>query len=245
MNAIKRNIPNIITLANLMCGLLAIFSAIQGNIAIASLWIFAGAFFDFFDGLAARLLNVSGEFGKQLDSMADMVTFGVAPGMILFQLIDSTIFNTFEILNNSLNQSDISQPDFFPSLIAFLIPLFSAIRLAKFNIDTRQTTSFIGLPTPVAAIFIASFPMIGKEYGIWLSTELLIGVTVILSLLLVAEIPLFSLKISQEESLFSRLNIFRIILILSAVLLLFVFQFAAIPFIVILYLILSLLNNIL
>ena len=238
MNAIKRNIPNIITLANLMCGLLAIFSAIQGNIAIASLWIFAGAFFDFFDGLAARLLNVSGEFGKQLDSMADMVTFGVAPGMILFKLI----FNSIE---NSFPQYEISQPDFFPSFIAFLIPLFSAIRLAKFNIDTRQTTSFIGLPTPAAAIFIASFPMIGEEYGIWLSTELLIGSTVILSLLLVSEIPLFSLKISQGESLNSRLNIFRILLILSAVILLFVFQFAAIPFIVILYLILSLLNNIL
>jgi len=239
MNAIKRNIPNIITLANLTCGLIAIITAGQGNIEIASLYIFAGAFFDFFDGLAARLLKVSGEFGKQLDSMADMVTFGVAPGMILFQLIYISIVNTF-------HQPDFIQTDFNPSLIAFLIPIFSAIRLAKFNIDTRQTTSFIGLPTPALAIVIAAIPLINFDLlPIFIDLRFLIVLSVILPLLLVVNIPLFSLKISQGESINSRLNTFRIILILAAVILLFVFQFAAIPFIVILYLILSLLNNIL
>ena len=138
MNAIKRNIPNIITLANLTCGLLSIIFAFQGNLKMASLCIFAGAFFDFFDGLAARLLNVGGEIGKQLDSMADMVTFGVAPGFILFHfmyyLSNSTIFR-YSIETDGL---------FFPASIALLIPILSAYRLANFNIDTRQTNSFIG-----------------------------------------------------------------------------------------------------
>ena len=98
MNAIKRNIPNIITLTNLFCGLCAIIFAFQGNLPLASFCIFAGAFFDFFDGLAARLLKVNGELGKQLDSMADMVTFGVAPGMILFQLIYFHCFSICDFL---------------------------------------------------------------------------------------------------------------------------------------------------
>jgi CDP-diacylglycerol--serine O-phosphatidyltransferase len=120
------------------------------------------------------------------------------------------------------------------------------VRLANFNIDTRQTTSFIGLPTPALAIVIAAIPLIDFDLlPMFIDLRFLIAISVILPLLLVAEIPLFSLKISQGESLVSRLNIFRTLLILSAVILLFVFQFAAIPFIVILYLILSLLNNIL
>ncbi len=212
--------------------------AFEGNLVLSATFIFYGAFFDFFDGLLARILKVGSEFGKQLDSLADMVTFGVAPGMILFQLIYNSIVNSF-------SQSDITQPNFFPSIIAFLIPIFSAIRLAKFNTDTRQTTAFIGLPTPAAAVFIASLPMIRESYSLSFSSELLIGATIVLSLLLVAKIPLFSFKFSKAESITSRLNIFRIILIIVALILLFIFQFAAIPFIVILYLILSILNNIL
>jgi len=239
MDAIKRNIPNIITLANLFCGLCAIIFAFQGNLPIASFCIFSGAFFDFFDGLAARLLNVSGELGKQLDSMADMVTFGVAPGMILFQLIyySQTI---------SFFQSDIKDPNLFPAILAFLLPIFSAIRLAKFNIDTKQTTSFIGLPTPASAIFMAAIPLINTDSSpLFVDLRFLILISIILPLLLITTIPLFSLKISKGERISSRLNIFRITLILASMILLFVFQFAAIPFIVILYLILSLLNNIL
>ena len=129
------------------------------------------------------------------------------------------------------------------ALIAFLIPIFSAIRLAKFNVDSSQTSSFIGLPTPAAAIFIASLPIIEANYGVKLSTELLIGTTVILSLLLVAEIPLFSLKISKGENLKSQLNIIRILFLISCVILLLVFHFVAIPFIVILYIFLSIINN--
>ena len=129
------------------------------------------------------------------------------------------------------------------ALIAFLIPIFSAIRLAKFNIDTRQISSFIGLPTPAAAIFIASLPIIGANYYTNFSLELLIVSTVILSILLVAELPLFSLKISKGETLKNQLNIIRIAFLISSVILLFILKFAAIPFIVILYIFLSIINN--
>ncbi len=240
MNAIKRNIPNIITLANLTCGLFSIIFAFQGDLKMASLCIFSGAFFDFFDGLAARLLNVSGELGKQLDSMADMVTFGVAPGFILFHFM--FYLNNTVIFKHSMEGGVW----FYPASLALLIPIFSAYRLANFNIDTRQTTSFIGLPTPALAIFIAAIPHINFDtFPMFADLQLLTIIAIIMPILLVVEMPLFSLKFSKSESFNSRLNIFRIALILSALILFFVFQFAAIPFIVILYLILSLLNNIL
>ncbi len=239
MNAIKRNIPNIITLANLTCGLFSIIYAFQGDLKVASFCIFLGAFFDFFDGLAARLLKVSGELGKQLDSMADMVTFGVAPGFILYHWM-------FDLNHPYLLEKSQLYGFFFPELFALLIPILSAYRLANFNIDTRQTTSFIGLPTPALAIFIAAIPFIEIDlFPFFYDLTFLSIIAIIMPILLVIEMPLFSLKISKEESISSRLNIFRIILILSAVILFFVFQFAAIPFIVILYLILSLINNIL
>ena len=233
MNTIKRNIPNIITLANLTCGLFAIIFAFGengGGLKIASFCIFLGAFLDFFDGLAARLLKVNCELGKQLDSMADMVTFGVAPGFILFHLMGGNI------VYGQLNIASL----------ALLIPILSAYRLANFNVDTKQTSSFIGLPTPVLAAFIAAIPLINTDlFPLFVDLQFLVSLSIILPLLLVAKIPLFSLKISNGERISSRLNIFRITLILASVILLFVFQFAAIPFIVILYLILSLLNNIL
>jgi CDP-diacylglycerol--serine O-phosphatidyltransferase len=232
MERIKKNIPNLITLGNLTCGLLSILFAFEGNLALAGALIFYGALLDFFDGFAARLLKVNSEIGKQLDSMADMVTFGVAPGILMYQLIAMT----------NENQLGISH-ELTISLIAFLIPIFSAIRLAKFNIDTRQISSFIGLPTPAAAIFIASLPIIGANYYTNFSLELLIVSTVILSILLVAELPLFSLKISKGETLKNQLNIIRIAFLISSVILLFILKFAAIPFIVILYIFLSIINN--
>jgi CDP-diacylglycerol--serine O-phosphatidyltransferase len=240
MNAITRNIPNIITLANLTCGLFAIIFAFQGNLTTASLCIFLGAFFDFLDGLTARLLKVNGELGKQLDSMADMVTFGVAPGFILFHFM-------YYLNNNIIFRYSIENELFTsPALLALLIPILSAYRLANFNIDTRQNNSFIGLPTPALAVFIAAIPHINPEqFPMFFDIQLLTIIAVIMPILLVIEMPLFSLKFSKAESIISRLNIFRILLILSAVILFFVFQFAAIPFIVILYLILSLLNNLL
>jgi len=236
MNSIKRNIPNLLTLGNLFCGLVAIVFSFENNLHVAGAFIFFGAIFDFFDGLSARLLKVSSEIGKQLDSIADMVTFGVAPGMIMFQMI-------YHSKTGDFYQSDITDEFLLISLVGFLIPIFSAIRLAKFNIDTKQTSSFIGLPTPAAAIFIASLPIIETNYGIWLSTELLIVSTIILSLLLVANLPLFSLKIKKGENWKNKENIIRIIFLISCLILLFIFEYAAIPFIVILYIFLSIINN--
>jgi len=240
MNALKRNLPNLITLASLSFGFFSVIFAFQGNLEIASMCIFAGAFFDFFDGLVARLLKVSSELGKQLDSFADLVTFGIAPGIILFQLL-------YLNFSEGCFELGLKESIFCPAFIALLIPAFSAIRLAKFNIDSKQETSFIGLPTPAVGIFIAALPLIEKYQALPMFTDLqfLILISIVLPLLLVVNIPLFSLKFNKEENIKSRVNVFRIILIISAVNLLFFFWFAAIPIIVILYLILSLLNNIL
>ena len=235
MNAIKRNIPNLITLSNLVFGILAIIMAFKGNLIYSGFLIFAGSFLDFFDGFTARLLNVNSEIGKQLDSFADMITFGLAPGIIMYHLILLQPFNHLYYFES-----------FFEiSYIAFLIPIFSSIRLAKFNINTKQTSSFFGLPTPASAIFIASLPIIINNYKTEFSIELLIGITITLSLLLVSELPLFSLKIKSDEQLKSTKNIIRLLFLVKSIILLFIFHIAAIPFIVILYIFLSILNNLL
>ena len=132
MNIIKRNIPNLITLANLTCGLFSIIFAFQGLLTTASLCIFLGAFLDFFDGLTARILKINGEFGKQLDSMADIITFGVAPGFIFFHFI--FYLNNDMIFRHSMQNKIL----YLPASLALLIPIFAAYRLANFNIDSRQ-----------------------------------------------------------------------------------------------------------
>lgn len=235
MNAIRRNIPNLITLSNLVCGILSIIMAFNGKLIYSGLFIFGGSFLDFFDGFLARLLNVNSEIGKQLDSLADMITFGLAPGIIMYHLI----------LSYPLNHLSNFEVFFEISYIAFLLPIFSSIRLAKFNIDIRQTSSFIGLPTPAVAIFIASLPIIINQYNTEFSLELLLAITVILSILLVAELPLFSIKIKSQEQLKSTKNIIRLLFLIKSIILLFIFHIAAIPFIVILYIFLSILNNLL
>lgn len=239
MNAIKKNIPDLITLSNLVCGLFAIIFAFQGNLITASILIFTGAVLDFFDGFAARGLNVSNEFGKQLDSMADMITFGVAPGFLFFHFIFYLDHNI--IFRHSMQNSNL----FFPASLALLIPIFSAYRLANFNIDNKQGNSFIGLPTPALAIFIASIPHIDfDKFPMFTDIQLLIIIAIIMPILLISKIPLFSLKFNQSDNIKSRLNFIRILFVLAAIVLFSIFKFAAIPFIVILYLILSILNNI-
>ena len=240
MNALTKNIPNLITLTNLICGLFSITFAFQGDFNMASLCIFTGALLDFLDGLVARILNISSNFGKELDSMADMVTFAVAPGFILFHFMFA--INNELIFRHSMQSSNL----FLPASLAFLIPIFSAYRLANFNIDNNQKNSFIGLPTPALAILIASIPHINfNQFPIFTNIQFLLLIALIMPILLVLEIPLFSLKFSKKEKINSRLNIFRILLIFSAIILFFIFKFVAIPFIIILYLILSILNNLL
>ncbi|MBR4572366.1 MAG: CDP-diacylglycerol--serine O-phosphatidyltransferase [Prevotella sp.] len=171
----KKHIPNTITCCNLVCGCIATAYAITGQPAMALLFIILGAVFDFFDGMSARLLGVSSEIGKELDSLADDVTFGVAPASI--------IFYELEVLG------------IFP-YIAFLVAALSAVRLAKFNLDTRQTTSFIGLPTPANALFwgslIVGFGPVLEQYS-WFPWLIIVGIF-LSSWMLVAEVPMFALK---------------------------------------------------
>lgn len=171
-----------------MCGCIATVFALYGMPEMALLFIILGAVFDFFDGMSARLLHVSSEIGKELDSLADDITFGVAPASILFWMLGVMDYPSFlEPLRDVLPFS------------AYIISAFSALRLAKFNLDTRQTTSFIGLPTPANALFwgalVVSFcnELVDSSYCVFL---LLAGI-VLSSWLLVAEIPMFALKFKQ------------------------------------------------
>jgi len=241
MNAIIRNIPNYITIANLFCGVLSIISTFSNQLSLAAFFIFLGIFLDFFDGFFARLLKIENEFGLQLDSLADLVTSGLAPSFILFKLLNAN--NTTQLLV----EFSFDTPFSSISLIAFLIPIFAALRLANFNIDKNQKNSFIGLPTPMTAIFIASIPLIKSEFfnSIYSNTSTLCIISVVLSLLMISKLNLFSIKVNFQENLSSQLNMMRLFMLISSLILLFFFNLAAIPFIVVLYIILSIINNLL
>ena len=241
MNAIIRNIPNYITIANLFCGVLSIISTFSNQLSIAAFFIFLGIFLDFFDGFFARLLKIENEFGLQLDSLADLVTSGLAPSFILFKLLNAN--NTTQLFGEFSFETPFSSI----SLIAFLIPIFAALRLANFNIDKNQKNSFIGLPTPMTAIFIASIPLIKSEFfnSIYSNTSTLCIISVVLSILMISKLNLFSIKVNFQENLSSQLNMMRLFMLISSLILLFFFNLAAIPFIVVLYIILSIINNLL
>ena len=239
MNIIKKNIPNLITLFNLTCGVFAINFAFKGDFNTASMLIFLGALFDFFDGLLARFLGLNNKLGKELDSMADMVTFGVAPAFILFHFI-------FYLDNNLLFINSKSNALSFPAILAFLTPILSAYRLAKFNIDKRQEESFIGLPTPALAILFAAIPHINFEkFPMFTDVTMLSILAILLPIMLIVEMPIFSLKFNKNQPLSSKLNLLRIIIIIISIVFFLIFKFAAVPFIITLYLFLSLINNLL
>ena len=229
-NSLKSVVPNALTLSNLSCGLFAINALFEDDFKLAAILLIAALIFDFLDGFMARLLGVHSELGKQLDSLADMVTFGVLPGFLMFHL--------FEL---SMGVSE-PVPAFLP-FIAFLIPVFSALRLAKFNIDTRQSENFIGLPTPSNAIFLFSIGFLAYHGESQTVTDIILhplfltGITIVTSYLLVAELPLMSLKFKNFR--FSD-NRDRMILLTAIIVLLVVFRFRALVFIIPLYVILSL-----
>lgn len=235
---IKEHIPNILTLLNLLSGCIAIVFIFEDQLAMASYLLGLAALFDFLDGFFARLLKVQSPIGKDLDSLADMVSFGLVPGMILFKLIGYSI-------GISINTGIITLVPY----IAFLIPLFSALRLAKFNNDERQTDVFIGLPTPANALLIASFPLILIQQStlvginilpiqsLFLSTVFLIVMSVLLSYLLVAELPLLSLKFKTFNW---KENKIRFLFLGISCVLLILLYYVAIPVIILLYILLSL-----
>lgn len=235
MMTIKKQVPNTITLLNLFCGCIAMVFALNKEFEMAFYFVSLGIFLDFFDGFFARLFQVSSPLGLQLDSLADMVTSGVVPGIVMYQMMGSS--SGFPKLGW------IVEP--FP-FVGFLITLGSCYRLANFNIDTRQTDSFIGLPTPANALFILSLPLVLRDLDSFFVLELLtnpfvlIGITLLSVYMLNAEIPLFSLKIKQMSL---KKNALQFSFLLSSLVLLVVFQYAGIPLVIVLYVLLSVANN--
>ncbi|SHI17566.1 CDP-alcohol phosphatidyltransferase family protein [Leeuwenhoekiella palythoae] len=237
---IKSYIPNAFTMANLFCGMLGVFFAATGHLDYAAYAVVAGVFFDFFDGFFARMFKVEGELGLQLDSLADVVTSGVVPGMVMFQMLHKLEhWNTGERwVEAGLSWESLSLLPF----LGFAITLASAFRLAKFNIDTRQTTSFIGLPTPANALLILSLPLIVQfqDYAIAetliTNTWFLLALTALSCYMLNAEIPLFALKFKSWGLAENKI---RYGFLLLAIILLFWLTFAAIPLIIIAYVLIS------
>ena len=237
--SIKKHIPNIVTLGNLFFGTLATIYAVGGHFEMTALFVVLGIFLDFFDGFFARVLKVSGELGKQLDSLADMVTSGVVPGIILFVLLGNNQQIPYEI------DSEFKFSMGFP-LLGLLITLSACYRLAKFNLDTRQSESFIGLPTPAMSLFIVSLPLVQMHSDIDFVKDLignnyfLIGITILFSFLMNSEFHLFSLKFKNYGI---KENLFKYILILFSIILLITIEYLAVPVIIMSYVILSMLKN--
>jgi len=228
---LKKHIPNFITLLNLLSGIFSIYYGMTGNLQFAGILIFLAAVFDFFDGFSARLLNAKSAIGVQLDSLADMVSFGVAPAFVLFHTIKTLTVT----------------PDYLP-FVAFIVPLFAALRLAKFNVDDSQQTSFKGMPTPAVALLLASFPVIilkclaedkGIYYDIVTNVYFLAGTGIIASFLMVSNLPMFSLKFT---SICWKENQIRYIFIILSVILVLMLKVAAVPIIILLYLLLSIIE---
>lgn len=217
---ITRHIPNFLTCSNLLCGCIGVVFVIKGDLTSAAYFVWVACVFDFFDGFAARMLQVSSPIGKELDSLADMVSFGLLPAMVLYQMLLES--NTHAYL-----------PYF-----AFSIAIFSALRLAIFNIDETQSDSFKGLPTPANALFITSLPLLTGNIAIALFEPWILCVIVaISSYLLVSGIPLFALKF---KSFAWKENKIRFTFLILSVLLLAVLKIEAIPVIILLYVVLSL-----
>lgn len=239
----KKHFPNMLTCCNLVSGCIATHFALQASFQWAFAFIVIGAVFDFFDGFVARLLHVSSTIGKELDSLADDITFGFAPAAIVFSLLRLTLTPDAA----TCAQYDVTYLNLaaqYVPYVAFLIAAFSALRLAKFNIDERQTTSFIGLPTPANALFWASVAMTLHHYGVLgfdyvIAAALLAGV-VLSSWLLVAEIPMFALKFKHYGI---KGNEVRYGFMLFSLIILIAGGWASFSAIVVLYVLTSIANN--
>jgi CDP-diacylglycerol---serine O-phosphatidyltransferase len=229
---IKAQIPNLFTMLNLFCGCVALVMVAEIEFELALYFVCLGIFFDFFDGFFARKFGVAGPLGVQLDSLADMITSGVVPGFVMFKLMeDSGAFGA----------------ESYMPYLGFIITLGACYRLAKFNIDERQSDSFIGLPTPANALFITSLPLIIVNFTNTIVAEylsnnwVLLTITFLSTFIMNAEIPLFSLKIKDFSFAKYKLQIF--FLAISVLMLIFL-HILAVPLIIIVYVLLSVINNI-
>lgn len=224
----KRQIPNICTCCNLVTGCISIVCAFRGWLDVASLLILLSAVFDFFDGFLARLLKVQSPIGVDLDSLADVVSFGVAPTMILFLFTEGLVGNMPPALRNSFAQ--------FLPYFAFIIPAFSAMRLAKFNHDETQKKEFHGLATPANALFIGYLHFAAKELTFLNNLWIILALTLIFALLLVSNLPMFSLKF---QHLRFKENELRYIFLVISLILLIIFKLGAFPIIILSYILIS------
>ncbi|WP_369049184.1 phosphatidylcholine/phosphatidylserine synthase [Tenacibaculum sp. UWU-22] len=240
---LKKQLPNLLTFANLFCGTVAIIFAIKGDFEATAILVALGIVFDFFDGFTARLLHVHSELGKQLDSLADMVTSGVVPGIVMLQLLINSIDK--DAVGYFGTDPEGATGSMLP-YIGLLLTLAAAYRLAKFNIDSRQTNHFIGLPTPAMNLLVVSLPLIIEYSPDMFFVNLvqrpyfLITTTIILSFLMNAELSLFSLKFTGFS--FKKNGVKYVFLALCLVLLL-ILKFVAVPFIILLYIVLSIINT--
>ena len=240
----KKHIPNLITLLNLLSGIIAMVLAVENHLVEAGFFMILGIFFDFFDGFLARLLKVQGELGKQLDSLADMVTSGLVPAVVMFQLLRNSLgnWNGDYLIPRMFFEEGYSYVPFF----GFLIALASAYRLANFNIDKKQSSSFIGIPTPANALFILSLPLIlnysTNDFAIYLiqNTSFLLVITVAGSIMMNANILLFSLKFTEYSF---RNNAVKYVFIVASISLLIGLHFVAFPLIILLYILTSVVEN--
>jgi CDP-diacylglycerol--serine O-phosphatidyltransferase len=225
---LKAQLPNFITLLNLLSGVLGILWVLEGQPLYGAYFVILSATFDFFDGFAARLLKVQSDMGKELDSLADVVSFGVLPGILLYSLTKSQ-----------------TEASFLP-YCTLIIPMLSAYRLAKFNLDTRQSDRFIGLPTPANALLLTTIPYLAArwpELSPWLSSPIaLVVIAWLTSLLLVAELPLIALKFKNIS--FTDNSYRYALLVIGAVCLVWL-QLAGIPLVILAYLLLSGMENML
>lgn len=223
----SKHIPNLLTISNLICGCIALYFTFQGELVFTAYLIGLAAIFDFMDGATARLLNVSSPIGKELDSLADLVSFGLVPGSVVFHLLEEGALSQY-------------------SFIALVIPIFSAYRLAKFNVDENQNENFIGLPTPANCLVFVSIPLIttfNSESTIaylFEIPEILLIITILMSLALVSRINMFSLKF---KNLKFQDNKFRFFLITMSIILLTWLEFSAIPIIILLYIMMSIVKR--
>lgn len=226
-----KQLPNALTSCNLLCGCLGIIQCFGDNLQTATIFILVAAVFDFFDGFVARVVKANSAMGKELDSLADCVSFGVLPALMLYHLM--------------LKTSNLQVVGTWAAYGALLIAVFSALRLAKFNIDTRQSDSFIGVPTPANAILIGSFPYLISQQTFFepflTNIYVLLGVAVVMSYLMMAELPLIALKFKDFSW---AKNQYIYILVASSVVLIAILQFSGVPIIMVLYILLSVIKNI-
>lgn len=218
--SIKKHIPNTITCCNLLSGCVSILFTCNNHLLWASAMIFIAAIFDFLDGFAARTLDAKSPIGGELDSLSDVVSFGVAPSFIVAWFLSKSGIGWW-----------VHDVNLFP-MLGFILAAFAAVRLAKFNIDTRQSHNFIGLPVPAVGLFIASLPFFTME----MNPYLMLAMVAIFSWLMISEVPFFSFKI---KNLRFKDNVLRYFVVIFAIIAVIIMKLAALPFVFLFYILLS------